>query len=221
MLPMALVTGPLMSVGASGTYGKALTYATWKGRNYVRQRVIPMNPKSAAQTGIRSMMSWISQRWNGLSAGNKATWDDMAETKQISAFNAFVGENLDRWQVNDTPTDAFPAAEANTDLLPDSVGVDGVILDTNGFAGYATLDATPDSTGAADAVAVAIFRGAAAPTPFSWAKCIAVIDCTPGAEWTYTDSPLDAGTYHYKIAYLSNDGVHGALSAADNTAVVT
>ena len=221
MLPMALVTGPLMSIGASGTLGKTLTYATWKGRSYCRERVIPANPRSAAQTGVRSMMSWISQRWNGLSAPNKATWDEMAEIKQISAFNAMVGENLDRWQQNDTPTDAFPAAEANTDLLPDDIGVDGAILVTNGHAGYATMSATPDSTGAADAVAVAIFRGAAAPTPFNWAQCIQVKDVTPGSEWTFTDSPLDAATYHYKIAYLSNDGVHGALSAADNTAIVT
>lgn len=221
MLPMAIVTGPLMSIDASGTLAETLTYAKWKGRNYVRQRVIPMNPKSALQTGVRSMMSWISQRWNGLSAPDKATWDDMAETKEISPFNAYVGENLDRWQTNDTPTDAFPAAEANTDLLPDDVGVDGAILVTTGHAGYATMAATPDSTGAADAVAVAIFRGAAAPTPFSWGACIKIVDVTPGAEWTYTDSPLDAATYHYKIAYLSDDGVHGALNAADNTAVVT
>lgn len=217
---MALVTGPLMSIDASGTLGKTLTYAKWKGRNYVRQRVIPANPQSAAQTGVRAMMSYLSQLWNGVSAPDKLTWDDMAETKQISAFNAFVGENLDRWQLNTTPTQAFPAALANTDCLPDAVGVDGVVLASAGYAGYAYLYATPDSTGAADAVAAAIFRNSAAPTK-NWALCIAVIEVTPGSIWYYTDSPLDAATYHYKIAYLSDDGFSGSLSAADNTAVVT
>ncbi len=218
---MALVTGPLMSIDASGTLAKTLTFAKWKGRNYVRQRIIPMNPQSALQTGVRSMMSWISQRWNGLSTPNKATWDDMAATKEISSFNAFVGENLDRWQLNTTPTDAFPAAGLNTDLLPDDVAIDGVLLSATGYAGYATAGATPDSTGAADAVGAVIFRGAVAPTPFNWGQAIAVIDVTPGAAWSYTDSPLVAGTYHYKIAYFGNDGVNGALSAADVQAVVT
>lgn len=218
---MALVTGPLMSIGASGTLANTLTYAKWKGRAYVRSRVIPENPRSAAQTGVRAMMSFLSQRWNGLGAPAKASWDDMAVVKEISAFNAFVGENLDSWQVAKSPTDEFPAGEANTDLLPDEVGVDGVLLDANGFDGYATLDATPDSTGAAHAVAVAIFRHSAQPGAFNWAMCVKILDVTPGAEWNYTDSPLEAATYHYQIAYLSDDGCHGALSAADDTAVVS
>lgn len=167
------------------------------------------------------MMGYLSQLWNSVSAGDKATWDDLADASQISAFNAFVGHNLGRWQTNESPTQAYPAAEANTDLLPDSVGVDGVILASTGYEGYATLTGTPDSTGAADAVAVVILRDSAAPTAFDWAKCIKVMDVTPGAEWSYTDSPLDAATYHYKIAYISDDGAHSVLSAADNTAVVT
>jgi hypothetical protein len=66
-----------------------------------------------------------------------------------------------------------------------------------------------------------LFRGAAAPTPLNWAQCVQILSVSPGDAWTFTDSPLDAGTYHYKIAYFGNDGVIGALSAADNTAVVT
>lgn len=218
---MARVTGPLMSVDASGTYGKALVFAKWKGRNYVRERVIPSNPRSASQTGVRSMMSYLSQLWYGLAALTKATWDDMATTKEISAFNAFVGENLSRWQLNAAPTQDFPAAEANTDLDPDSVGVDGVILAATGGDSHIDVGALPDSTGAADAIGVVIFRGAAAPTPLSWANAIAVVGVTPGAAWTYTDSPLDAGTYHYKIAYISDDGVISALSAADVSAAAS
>jgi hypothetical protein len=167
------------------------------------------------------MMKWLSQWWSSLTAGNKATWDDLAEAAQISSFNAFVGHNLSRWQTNVGPTIEYPASEANDTLDPDAVGVDGVILATNGHEGYATGSATPDSTGAADAVGVVLFRGAAVPTPLSWASAVQILEVTPGDEWTFTDSPLDAGTYHYKIAYFGNDGAIGDLSAADNTAVVT
>lgn len=218
---MARITGPLHSDDASGRFAGSLVFAKWKGRNYVRQLVTPANPKSAAQTGVRSMMAWLATWWSSFSDPNKATWDALAASKEISSFNAFVGECLKRWQTNSGPTIEYPAAEANDTLDPDAFAVDGVILVTSGAAGYVDMSATPDSTGAADAKGVMIFRGDAAPTPFSWAKCIKIIEVTLGAEWTYTDSPLDAGTYHYKIAYFGDDGVIGALSAADNTGVVT
>jgi len=196
-------------------------FAGWKGRNYCRQLVTPENPKSAKQTGVRVMMKWLAQIWASISAPDQATWDDLADSRNISAFNAMVGENLDRWQYNAGPTQAFPAAAANDDLLPDDVAVDGVILATNGHEGFVDGGATPDSTGAADAIGVVIFRDSATPTPLSWAKAIQMLPVTPGAAWTFTDSPLDAGTYHYKIAYFGDDGCISALSAADNTGVVT
>lgn len=218
---MAAITGPLHSDDASGKFAGSMVFSKWKGRNYCRQLVTPSNPKSALQTGVRSMMKWLSQIWASLGDPAKATWDDLAASANISAFNAMVGHNLARWQSNDGPTQDYPAAEANTSLNPDSVVVDGVILATTGHDGYATGSATPDTTDAMDSIAAVLFRGSAEPTPLNWAQAIQIIAVTPGSEWTFTDSPLDAGTYHYKIAYFSDDGVIGALSAADNTAVVT
>lgn len=46
---MAKVTGPLMSMSASGKLADAIVFFTWKGRNVVRQYLIPSNPKSTAQ----------------------------------------------------------------------------------------------------------------------------------------------------------------------------
>jgi hypothetical protein len=218
---MALVTGPLHSDDASGKFAGALVFAKWKGRNYTRQLVTPANPKSAAQTGIRSMMKWVAKSWADCSAGNKLTWDALAAAKNISAFNAMVSENLDRWQYNSSPTRAYPAAEILNTLDPDAIGDDGVILTTTGYAGYAAVGAKPDTTANADAIAAVLFRAAAAPTPISWATAVAILAVTPGTAWNYTDSPLDAATYHYKLAYFSVDGCISALSAADNTAVVT
>ena len=51
---MAKVTGPLMSVSASGSFAGAMVFAGWKGRSYVRQLVIPMNPASAGQELARN-----------------------------------------------------------------------------------------------------------------------------------------------------------------------
>ena len=46
---MAKVTGGLLSLSSSGSIADTLTFSKWKGRPYVRQRVVPANPQSTAQ----------------------------------------------------------------------------------------------------------------------------------------------------------------------------
>lgn len=45
-----------MSLDASGSVAGALTFAKWKGRNYVRQLVIPANPRTSGQQTTRSAL---------------------------------------------------------------------------------------------------------------------------------------------------------------------
>ena len=65
---MARVTGPLMSMEASGTIGKTLTFANWVGRQYVRRWTRPANPQTASQMGQRNAFSVIGV---GVSQANK------------------------------------------------------------------------------------------------------------------------------------------------------
>lgn len=53
---MAKVSGPLMSMDASGSFAGAIVFGKWKGRNVVRQLVTPSNPQTAAQTAVRNAM---------------------------------------------------------------------------------------------------------------------------------------------------------------------
>lgn len=46
---MAKVTGPLFSMSASGKIADSAVFFGWKGRNVVRQWLIPTNPKSSDQ----------------------------------------------------------------------------------------------------------------------------------------------------------------------------
>lgn len=50
---MAKVTGPLMSMTASGKLADTLVFFSWKGISTVRQFIIPANPQSADQGDIR------------------------------------------------------------------------------------------------------------------------------------------------------------------------
>lgn len=65
---MARVTGPLMSMEASGTIGKTLTFANWVGRQYVRRWTRPSNPQTQDQMDQRNAFSVIGV---GVSQANK------------------------------------------------------------------------------------------------------------------------------------------------------
>lgn len=53
---MAKVTGPLMSMSASGKIADAIVFFTWKGRNVVRQWLKPSNPQSTKQGDRRIIL---------------------------------------------------------------------------------------------------------------------------------------------------------------------
>jgi len=58
---MARLTGPFMSLSASGTLAKTLTASIWKGQPYMRLRVIPINRNSAGQKTVRSVMGTLAK----------------------------------------------------------------------------------------------------------------------------------------------------------------
>lgn len=54
---MAVLKGPLFSLGAAQQLGKALVYFNWKGLNVVREYVIPANPQTGPQTTQRGYLT--------------------------------------------------------------------------------------------------------------------------------------------------------------------
>jgi hypothetical protein len=60
---MAKVTGPLMSIDASGAFADTMVYAKWKGINYSRQYAIPGNPRTANQLQIRDYFTTTVAAW--------------------------------------------------------------------------------------------------------------------------------------------------------------
>jgi len=91
---MAKVFGPFLSVGASGTVGKILTAAKWKGRAYMKQWFKPANPNTVKQQAVRQVMANAISYWKAgatsADPASKLAWATYGDTKQISGFNAFV-----------------------------------------------------------------------------------------------------------------------------------
>lgn len=95
---MAKVTGPLMSMDARGGFAGSMVFSGWKGRNTVRQLVIPANPKSANQETSRNAVSVLGagQHWanatslirSGETLTDKAQLVALAPTGQ--AWNGFL-----------------------------------------------------------------------------------------------------------------------------------
>ncbi len=107
---MVKLKGQLLSLGASGSLGKAVTFSNWKGRAYAKKFASPTNNQQMTQLGLRAGMTFLSQQWANISAADKATWVNTAAASQISPFDAYVGDNLSALVDDKSPSKAFPSA---------------------------------------------------------------------------------------------------------------
>ncbi len=58
---MSKVSAPFLSLDASGTVASTLTASKWKGRNYMRLRIIPANPQTSGQQTVRSVLGTLAK----------------------------------------------------------------------------------------------------------------------------------------------------------------
>jgi len=99
---MAKPTAPLLSFHGSGSIAKTLVYASWRGRNYVRQHVIPSNPRTTSQTTTRNVFTNLQEIYKRMSPTNTEVWDDFTKGQPLTSRNAFTQFNLPSIKV--TPT---------------------------------------------------------------------------------------------------------------------
>ena len=204
---MASVKGPLMSMDASGKLANAVVFSKWKGRAYVRGHVVPSNPKSAGQKGVRAMMRFLAVVWDGLSALEKSGWETLAAATGISPFNAFVAYNMDRWTQFTTPI-ITPGQAAGTAPTMGALTVTGGVRQIT----YSQAITTPQNIWG-----VLFFLNATGTYTPARANCVyaAVYSASPV---TAVLSDIEPGTY-YADAIGFTEG--GAVTAAVGEAQVT
>ncbi|MBA7638892.1 hypothetical protein ES703_46556 [subsurface metagenome] len=78
----------------NGTIGKAVTAATWKGRNYFKKHFTPANPKTERQREVRGFFKSAVTAWQGFTAIEKGAyrWAERYAKKAISAYNTMIGD---------------------------------------------------------------------------------------------------------------------------------
>lgn len=90
---MALVKfSPAISSLSGST--ASIVFSRWKGRHYIRERVIPANPKTAAQTTQRNFFAKVVGWWHDVKAILKDACDELGATWSVSGFNAFQSRNV-------------------------------------------------------------------------------------------------------------------------------
>ena len=77
---MATVTGPLMSMDASGQLGKAIVFTHGWGENIVRIYVPTNTSNTVNQQTIRGYFSTSVSAWNALTSPQKEAWTAFAKS---------------------------------------------------------------------------------------------------------------------------------------------
>jgi len=141
---MARVRTPLLSFGARGKLANTLVFFPWKGIDAVREYVVPTNPKTAAQTAHRAIVTSVVSAWRNYftNAVGRAAWDRSAtqDSRPLSGFNLFSSNAIKLAASN--PDASFgnePFVNAAGDCTFDMFNLDdGAIGDEAGnFEGWA------------------------------------------------------------------------------------
>jgi len=91
MITLASIIFSALLSAASGCVGDVV-FSKWKGIPYIRQRVIPANPRSGDQTKQRYMLSTALTLWQSIKAHTKAAWDLAMTGYALSGYNQFMDE---------------------------------------------------------------------------------------------------------------------------------
>lgn len=208
---MVKLAGPALSLEASGTIANTLVFAKWKGRPYVRSRVVPANPKSGGQVGMRSMFRFLTQQWASLTAGNQATWEDRAAAAAIAPFNAFVSYNQFRARNFLAPTQEYPEAET---------AFNGTMGAATIAAGIRSITLTQAITAAGNGWGLAIYRSTSTGFATAFSNLVRVLPFSGTDDIVFVDTPLAAGDYYYNLRTITDDGALGAELGEETETVV-
>jgi len=99
---MAKLTGPLMSMDATGQFDGTIVFSKWKGRNTVRQLVPPSNPRTVGQEDARNRtrVTGAVQKWINATNTKHAGATDLDKARIIAvtpsgfAWNGYLTQTL-------------------------------------------------------------------------------------------------------------------------------
>ena len=91
---MAKCLNPLLSLDASGSIGKAITYTSAKGVHIVKKFFKSLDRQSDNQIAVREYFQQGCTEWNNLTPGQKEEYVNRASDLKMTGFNLFMKEYL-------------------------------------------------------------------------------------------------------------------------------
>jgi len=202
---MAKVTGPLLSLGGSGSIAKTQVYAKWKGRPYVRRHVIPSNPDTAEQQLTRTVFGWLNGVWKNAPALVSEVWDRFAVGQVLTGRNAFIGQNTRALRIMTDLNDMImsPGAKGGPPAVSvvNTPGIDQIST-------AVTVPAAPTGWTLTSAI-VAVIRDQDPQTEVLYA-ITAGEDLT--APYTVVNAGLDSGELYQVFAWLKWEKPDGSVA---------
>jgi len=209
---MVKLTAPCMSIDASGTLADAITFFKWKGRNVARERVVPSNPQSGSQTGIRAMLAGLSKAWTNLTNAEKATWQDLADALKASRFNGYMQRGMQRWANWKGPCTREDDQTANG--TQPTMGT----CTATGGPGVATLSMAV--TTISDGWLLIVHHELQGGQDRAIDNTVHVEPITANGTYTWVHRNLTPGTHHYILSSVTKDGAL-AIAKEEFDATVT
>jgi len=207
---MARVTGPLMSMDASGTVAGAIVFSRWKGLSYVRRHAIPNNPRAPKQVSVRAMMTFVSRAWGTSMIAVQAPWNLAAETQHMSGFNYFIGHAMSRWRTFRGPQEQLPNVPVTPLSDAPTVTVTGGVREATLSIAYGLV---PPNW------AWLVFAALGAPVTPAFSNLVGAFAYVSDPD-VFVHTPIVPGVWHYTLFGMNTDGLF-SLPSVDASDTVT
>lgn len=165
---MAKILFGNIAADARGSTG-GVVFSRNRNGAYVRQKVSPVQPRTYAQTQLRTILSGLAKAWRALTDGQRTTWavlgasctrtDALGQAYNLTGLQAFVMQNVQRQIQGDAVQDtANPLSDAailgapitTADKSANSVEISPLILHAPTTPGrvvvFATAPMSPGKT---------------------------------------------------------------------------
>lgn len=158
---MAKFTSHIVT-GASGSVG-GTTYAKNRNGLYLREKTVPTQPRTTAQTNVRASFTGSAQSWRGLSDAQRAAWtalgkqvtttDALGQSSTLTGAQIHLGLNgvlatVGASPIADAPSQpetvaALPAITLEASRAGGASGALSVFVRSSVYAGKVQVYATP------------------------------------------------------------------------------
>ncbi|MFA5715989.1 MAG: hypothetical protein WC998_09625 [Candidatus Paceibacterota bacterium] len=205
---MAIVTGPLHSIQASGQFGKTMIFERWKGRSYAKVYKVPTVRRTDSQRAVRAIMKWLTWAWTVANDEQKETWNQLALEANVSPIAAYLKYNFNLWWTGWYSTLAYPEERAE---------FYGVLLNYGASGGIGSIMLEGMWDMAAEGFGVVFYQG----VPFQ-KRIVAIMQpgIHPSSNFQLVEH-MEPGTYTISGQCFSIDGACGDVFLVNDNVVVT